>query len=90
LFLIQLVFCVHSYKETFTILYYLFTNFFHSLIIFFIVIIINHYYFIQDFCFFFCLTSSICLSIILYIFLTMTLYSYNKCYYSTYTEQFIS
>ncbi|OAT08118.1 hypothetical protein BDBG_16960, partial [Blastomyces gilchristii SLH14081] len=85
--LIQLVFCLHSHKETFTILYYTFTNFFHSSII---IIIIERYYLIQDFCLFFCLTSSIHLSITLYTFLIMISHSYNKHYHSTYIRQFVS
>ncbi|EQL28725.1 hypothetical protein BDFG_08560, partial [Blastomyces dermatitidis ATCC 26199] len=76
---------------TFTILYHSFTNFSHSSIIFFIIIIIEHYYyFIQDYCFSFYLTSSICLSITLYTFLTMISHSYNKYYYSAHIRQFIS
>ncbi|KMW69377.1 hypothetical protein BDDG_13529, partial [Blastomyces dermatitidis ATCC 18188] len=90
LFLIQLVFCIHSYKETFTILYHLFTNFSHSSIIFFIIIIIKCYYLFQDFYLFFCSTLFICSSITLYMFLIMTLCSHNKCYCSTHIRQFIS
>ncbi|OAT07273.1 hypothetical protein BDBG_16799, partial [Blastomyces gilchristii SLH14081] len=90
LFLIWLAFCVHSYKETFTILHYFFTNFSHSSIIFFIIVIIEYYYLIQDFYFFFYLTLFICSSIILYMFLIMTLHSHNKCSCSAHTEQFIS
>ncbi|KMW69485.1 hypothetical protein BDDG_13626, partial [Blastomyces dermatitidis ATCC 18188] len=89
--LIQLAFCVYFYKETFTILYYLFTNFSHSLIIFFNIIIIEYYYLIQDFCLFSHLTSSIYYSFItLYIFLAITSHSCNKHFYSTHTEQFIN
>ncbi|KMW67733.1 hypothetical protein BDDG_12281, partial [Blastomyces dermatitidis ATCC 18188] len=87
--LIQLAFCIHSYKETFTILYHSFTNFFYSSIIFFISSLSN-IIIIQDFYLFFCSTLSICSSITLYIFLAMTLYSHNKCHYSAHTEQFIS
>ncbi|OAT08121.1 hypothetical protein BDBG_16964, partial [Blastomyces gilchristii SLH14081] len=90
LFLIQLVFCVHSYKETFTILHHSFTNFSHSSIIFFIIIIIKYYHSIQDFCFFFCSASSIHLSITLYTFLVMTSCSHNKHHCSAHTRQFIS
>ncbi|KMW68081.1 hypothetical protein BDDG_12567, partial [Blastomyces dermatitidis ATCC 18188] len=90
LFLIQLASHVHSYKETFTILHHLFTNFSHSSIIIFIIIIIECYYLIQDFYFFFCSTLSICSSITLYMFLVMTLHSHNKYSYSAYTEQFVS
>ncbi|EQL29730.1 hypothetical protein BDFG_07673, partial [Blastomyces dermatitidis ATCC 26199] len=90
LFLIQLAFCVYSHKETFTILYYLFTNFSHSSIIFFIIIIIKYYYLLQDFCFFFCLTSSIHLSITLYIFLMIVSCSHSKYHCSTHIRQFIS
>ncbi|OAT14583.1 hypothetical protein BDBG_18104, partial [Blastomyces gilchristii SLH14081] len=86
-----LVFYVHSHKETFTILYYLFTNFSHSSIIFFIIVIIKYYHhLIQDYCLFFYLTSSICLSIILYMFLTMISCSHNKHHYSAHIRQFIS
>ncbi|KMW67697.1 hypothetical protein BDDG_12256, partial [Blastomyces dermatitidis ATCC 18188] len=88
--LIRLVSCVHSHKETFTILYHSFTNFSHSSIIFFIIIIIEHHYLIQDFYSFFCLTLFICSSITLYTSLTMTLCSHNKCHHSAYTRQFIS
>ncbi|EQL31377.1 hypothetical protein BDFG_06316, partial [Blastomyces dermatitidis ATCC 26199] len=88
--LIQLVFCIHSHKETFTILYYSFTNFFHSLIIFFIIIIIKCYYLIQDFYFFFYSTLSICLSITLYTFLIIISYFHNKHYHSAHIRQFIS
>ncbi|KMW67768.1 hypothetical protein BDDG_12312, partial [Blastomyces dermatitidis ATCC 18188] len=90
LFLIQLVFCVHSHKETFTILHHSFTNFSHSSIIFFIIIIIKCHYLIQDFYFFFCSTLFICSSITLYTSLTIALCSHNKCHYSTHTEQFVS
>ncbi|EQL27807.1 hypothetical protein BDFG_09392, partial [Blastomyces dermatitidis ATCC 26199] len=90
LFLIQLVFCVYSLKETFTILHHLFTNFSHSSIIIFIIVIIKHYYLIQDFYFFFYSTLSICSSITLYIFLAMTLHSHNKCHCSAHIRQFIS
>ncbi|OAT02604.1 uncharacterized protein BDCG_17669, partial [Blastomyces dermatitidis ER-3] len=41
LFLIRLVFCIHSHKETFTILHHSFTNFSHSSIIFFISLSLN-------------------------------------------------
>ncbi|KMW69082.1 hypothetical protein BDDG_13260, partial [Blastomyces dermatitidis ATCC 18188] len=88
--LIQLVFCIHSHKETFTILHHLFTNFSHSSTIFFIIIIIKHYYLIQDFYLFFCSTLFICSSITLYTSLTMALCSHNKYYHSAHTEQFIS
>ncbi|OAT11346.1 hypothetical protein BDBG_17506, partial [Blastomyces gilchristii SLH14081] len=83
-------FHIHSYKETFTILHHSFTNFSHSSIIFFIIIIIECYYLIQDFYFFFYSTLSICSSITLYMFLTMTLCSHNKCHCSTHTRQFVS
>ncbi|OAT14539.1 hypothetical protein BDBG_18081, partial [Blastomyces gilchristii SLH14081] len=83
-------FCIHSHKETFTILHYLFTNFSHSLIIFFIIIIIKHHYLIQDFYLFSHLTSSICCSsITLYVFLVMTLCSHNKHSHSAYIRQFV-
>ncbi|EQL28444.1 hypothetical protein BDFG_08813, partial [Blastomyces dermatitidis ATCC 26199] len=88
--LIQLAFCVHSHKETFTILHHSFTNFSHSSIIFFIIIIIECYYFIQDFYLFFCLTLFICSPIISYTFLTMTLCSHNKRHCSAHTRQFVS
>ncbi|KMW69450.1 hypothetical protein BDDG_13596, partial [Blastomyces dermatitidis ATCC 18188] len=90
LFLIQLVSYIHSYKEIFTILHHLFTNFSHSLIIFFIIVIIEYYYLIQDFYLFFYSTLFICSSITLYVFLMMTLHSYNKCHCSAHTEQFIN
>ncbi|KMW69276.1 hypothetical protein BDDG_13437, partial [Blastomyces dermatitidis ATCC 18188] len=87
LFLIQLVFCVHSHKETFTILHHSFTNFSHSSIIIFI---IKCHHLIQDFYLFFCSTLFICLSITLYVFLTMAPCSHNKCHCSVHTRQFIS
>ncbi|KMW68893.1 hypothetical protein BDDG_13108, partial [Blastomyces dermatitidis ATCC 18188] len=90
LFLIQLVFCVHSYKETFTILHHSFTNFSYSSIIIFIIVIIKHHHLIQDFYSFLCLTLFICLSIILYMFLIMISHSHNKHSYSVHTRQFIS
>ncbi|OAT03575.1 hypothetical protein BDBG_16077, partial [Blastomyces gilchristii SLH14081] len=90
LFLIQLAFCIHSYKETSTILHHLFTNFFHSSIIFFIIIIIKCYYLIQDFYLFFCSTLSLCSSITLYTFLVMASHSHNKHHCSAHTRQFIS
>ncbi|KMW69088.1 hypothetical protein BDDG_13266, partial [Blastomyces dermatitidis ATCC 18188] len=83
-------FCVHSHKETFTILHHSFTNFSHSSIIFFIIIIIKHYYLIQDFYLFFYSTLFICLSITLYTFLMIASYFHNKHSYSAYTRQFIS
>ncbi|OAT13430.1 hypothetical protein BDBG_17806, partial [Blastomyces gilchristii SLH14081] len=83
-------FYVHSHKETFTILYFSFTNFSHSSIIFFIIIIIEYHYLIQDFYFFFYLTLFICSSITLYMFLMMISHSYNKHSYSAHTEQFVS
>ncbi|KMW68825.1 hypothetical protein BDDG_13057, partial [Blastomyces dermatitidis ATCC 18188] len=45
---------------------------------------------IYDFYFFFYSTLSICLSIILYMFLTITLYFHNKYYHSTHIRQFVS
>ncbi|EEQ92553.2 uncharacterized protein BDCG_07673, partial [Blastomyces dermatitidis ER-3] len=90
LFLIQLAFCIHSLKETFTILHYLFTNFSHFLIIIFIIIIIKHHYLIQDSYLFFCSTLSICSPITLYVFLAMTSHFHNKHSHSAHTEQFIS
>ncbi|EQL27892.1 hypothetical protein BDFG_09305, partial [Blastomyces dermatitidis ATCC 26199] len=89
LFLIQLAFCVHSYKETFTILHHSFTNFSHSLIIFFISSSLN-IIIIQDFYSFFCSTLSICSSITLYTFLAMASHSHNKCHHSAHTRQFVS
>ncbi|EQL29806.1 hypothetical protein BDFG_07616, partial [Blastomyces dermatitidis ATCC 26199] len=84
-------FHIHSHKETFTILHYLFTNFSHSSTIFFIIVIIEcYYYLIQDYCLFFCSTPFIYLSITLYTFLIIASYFHNKCHYSTYTEQFVS
>ncbi|OAT00554.1 uncharacterized protein BDCG_16673, partial [Blastomyces dermatitidis ER-3] len=88
--LIQLAFCVHSHKETSTILHHSFTNFSHSSIIFFIIIIIKCHYLIQDFYFFFCSTLFICLSITLYTFLTMASHSHNKHHHSAHTRQFVS
>ncbi|EQL28724.1 hypothetical protein BDFG_08579, partial [Blastomyces dermatitidis ATCC 26199] len=88
--LIQLAFCVYSHKETFTILHHLFTNFSHSSIIIFIIIIIKHYHLIQDFYFFFYSTLFICLSITLYVFLTMTSHFHNKHHCSAHIRQFIS
>ncbi|KMW66921.1 hypothetical protein BDDG_11793, partial [Blastomyces dermatitidis ATCC 18188] len=90
LFLIQLVSHVHSYKETFTILYYSFTNFSHSSTIFFIIVIIECYYLIQDFYFFFYSTLFICSSITSYTFLMIVPCSHNKCFCSAHTEQFVS
>ncbi|KMW68941.1 hypothetical protein BDDG_13147, partial [Blastomyces dermatitidis ATCC 18188] len=87
--LIQLVFCVHSHKETFTILHHSFTNFSHSSIIFFISSSLNTII-IQDFYFFFCSTLSICSSIISYMFLIMTLCFHNKHHCSAHIRQFIS
>ncbi|OAT14580.1 hypothetical protein BDBG_18101, partial [Blastomyces gilchristii SLH14081] len=88
--LIQLALLIYSHKETFTILHYLFTNFFHSSIIFFIIIIIEHYHLIQDFCLFFYSIPSICLSIILYTFLIITSHSHNKHHHSAHIKQFVS
>ncbi|KMW69331.1 hypothetical protein BDDG_13485, partial [Blastomyces dermatitidis ATCC 18188] len=88
--LIQLAFCIHSHKETFTILHHSFTNFSYSSIIIFIIVIIKYYHLIQDFYFFFYSTLFICSSITLYTFLMMTLCSYNKCSCSAHTEQFVS
>ncbi|EQL28710.1 hypothetical protein BDFG_08582, partial [Blastomyces dermatitidis ATCC 26199] len=42
------------------------------------------------FYFFFCSTLFICLSITLYVFLTMISHSHNKHYYSAHIRQFIS
>ncbi|EQL28066.1 hypothetical protein BDFG_09160, partial [Blastomyces dermatitidis ATCC 26199] len=89
LFLIQLVFCVHSHKETFTILHHSFTNFSHSSIIFFISSSSN-VTIIQDFYLFFCSTLSICSSITSYTFLAMISHFHNKHHCSAHTEQFIS
>ncbi|KMW69487.1 hypothetical protein BDDG_13628, partial [Blastomyces dermatitidis ATCC 18188] len=89
LFLIQLVFCIHSHKETFTILHLLFTNFSHSSIIFFIIIIIECYHY-SRFLSLLLFTLSICSSITLYMFLAMTSHSHNKHHCSAYIRQFIS
>ncbi|EQL28442.1 hypothetical protein BDFG_08819, partial [Blastomyces dermatitidis ATCC 26199] len=88
--LIQLAFCIHSYKETFTILHHFFTNSSHSSIIIFIIIIIEYYYLIQDSHLFFYSTLFICSSITLYMFLAMASHFHNKYYHSAHTRQFIS